>query len=91
MVERLDVGGEDFGAVGVVRAAVGGVVVDEEDVDAAGWLEHGEDRVILESFAAVDEVEFFLGGNEVVAVGDGGRGCVVEEGVGVDGVKITGS
>ena len=41
------VGVEDLGAVGPVVVGVGGVVVDEEDVDGAGGLEEGPDGVAL--------------------------------------------
>ena len=74
--------GLDLGAVGEV-VGVGGVVVDDDDVDGSGGLQEREDRVVLMGFAAVDEGEFWLGGDE--------RGAGVGvEGVGVDGVFVSG-
>ena len=73
----------DFASVGEIGGSVGGVVVYEDDVYVAGWLEEGEEGVVLEGFASVDEGEVFLGGDE------GGVGVVVE-GVWVDGVLVHG-
>jgi hypothetical protein len=44
----LHVGGEDLGAVGEIRAAVGRVVVYEDYGDVAGGLEEWEDGVVLQ-------------------------------------------
>ena len=71
----------EFGAVGVVGGCVCGVVVHEDYIYVSGGLEEGEEGVVLVGFAAVDEGEVFLRGNE------GGVGVVVE-GVGVDGVFV---
>ena len=73
---RLQVRLVDFAAVGEVGARVGGVVVDDDDADAAGGLEEGEEGVVLVGFAAVDEGEFGL------SLHEGGVGVLVE-GVGV--------
>ena len=77
----LHVGLVEFAAVGEIAARVGGVVVHEDDADAAGGLEEGEEGVVLVGFAAVDEGEFCLGLDE------GGVGVLVE-GVGVGGVFV---
>ena len=77
----LQVGLMEFAPVWEVGGGVGGVVVDNDDGDIA--LEEGKERVVLGGFAAVDEGECCLAGDE------GGVG-VVEEGVGIDGVFIAG-
>ena len=77
----LHVGLVEFAAVGEIGARVGGVVVDEDDADAAGGFEEGEEGVVLVGFAAVDEGEFGL------RLDEGGVGVLVE-GVGVGGVFV---
>ena len=87
------VGGVGLGAVGVVGGGVGGVVVDDEHVDQ-GPVEEGPDGVVLQGFAAVDEVERLLGGDEgggrVGLEGVGILRVFVGEGRGVDGVEEDG-
>ena len=78
---RLHVRLVDFAAVGEVGARVGRVVVDDDDADAAGGLEQGEERVVLVRFAAVDQGEFGLSLHEV------GVGVLVEW-VGVGGELV---
>ena len=83
----LRVGLVDFGAVGLVGAGGGCVVVDDYEVDGAGGLEEGEEGVVLVGFAAVDECEGRLaldeGGVRVVVEGVGVGGEFVHEGQGV--------
>ena len=71
----------EFGSVGEIGGGVGGVVVYEDYIYVAGGLEEGEQGVVLVGFAAVDEGEVFLPGDE------GGVGVVVE-GVRVDGELV---
>ena len=78
---RLQVGLVEFAAVGEIAARVGGVVVHQDDADAAGGLEEGEEGVVLVRFAAVDEGEFCL------CLHEGGVGILVK-GVGVGGVFV---
>lgn len=65
-----------FAAVGKIAACVGGIVVYQDDADAAGGLEEGEEGVVLVGFAAVGEGEFRL------CLHEGGVGVFVK-GVGV--------
>lgn len=78
---RLHVGLVDLAAVGEIAARVGGVVVHQDDADAAGGLEEGEEGVVLVGFAAVDEGEFRL------RLHEGGVGVLVKR-VGVGGVLV---
>ncbi len=73
----------ELAAVGKIGTRVCGVVVYEDYAYAARGLQEGEDGVVLTGFAAVDESEGFLAGYE------GGVGVVVE-GIGVNGVFVTG-
>lgn len=55
--DRLLVGLEDLAAVGEI-IGVGRVVVDDDHVDAASWLQEGENGVVLARFATVDKAQF---------------------------------
>ena len=65
----MHIGLIELAAVREVAARVGRVVIHQDDADAAGGLEEGEEGVILVGFAAVDEGKFSL--------------CLHEAGVGV--------
>lgn len=78
---RLRVRLVEFATVREIAAGVRGVVIYQNDADAAGGLEEGEEGVVLVGFAAVDEGKFGLGLHE------GGVGVLIK-GVGVGRVFI---
>ena len=76
-----------FAAVGEVAACIGGIVVYQDDADAASGLQERKERIVLVGFAAVDEGEFRLCLHECgmgVLVEGVGVGCkLIHEGQGV--------
>ena len=69
---RLHIRLIQFAAVGKIAACVGGVVVYQDDADAASGFEEGKERIILMGFAAIDEGEFGL------CLHEGGMGILVK-------------
>ena len=68
-------------AVGVVVLGVGGIVVDDQDVDVAGFDDEGPDGDVLVAEATVKEEEFFV-------LRDAAGPREVEEGVAVEGEEV---
>lgn len=61
-IEGLHIRRKDLRAVGEIIGGISAVVVDDNNVD--GVVEERPDWIVLESFTAVDEVEFGLCGYE---------------------------
>ncbi len=78
--EGLNICRKDFGAIGKVVRSVCAVVVHDDDAHRA--VKEWPNGIVLKCFAAVDEIEFCLGGDEAGVV-------VIVEWIGVDGVFVS--